>query len=69
MSKCRVSLLPFFHADCLQQVLKYVVLTISKQTPNDDSKEEFSKTIHLRVNKAIKKKQPFLIKKEKLNIC
>ena len=65
MSKCRVSLLPFFHADCLQQILKYVVLTISQQTPSDDSKEEFSKTIHLRVNKAIKKKQPFLIKKEK----
>ena len=64
MAKCRKSLLPFFHSDCLPQVLKYVVLIISKNTPNDEKKEEFVKTTHLRVDKAIQNKQPFLLKKE-----
>ena len=62
MSKCRISLLPFFHPDYFQQVLKHVVLIISKNTPKDSTKDEYVKSIHLQVNKAIKKKQPFLIK-------
>lgn len=64
MSKCGISLLPFFHPDCVQQVLKHVVVLISMNTPNDETKDDYVKTIHLRVNKTIKKKQPFLIKKD-----
>ena len=62
MSKCRISLLPFFHPDYFQQVLKHVVLIISKNTPKDSTKDEYVKSNHLQENKKNKKKKPLLIK-------
>ena len=67
-TKCRWSLLPFLSPEALTPILKHVVTLIARQTPKDEGKEEFAKRMHVQVDKAIKLKQPFLLKCD-LRVC
>lgn len=67
-TKCRWSLLPFLSPEALTPILKHLVMLIARQTPKDEGKEEFAKRIHSQVDKAIKLKQPFLLKSD-LRLC
>ena len=62
MSKCRLSLAPFFSPEMMTAIVRHEVKVITQKTPKDEKKEEFVKSIHAQIEKAISKKQPFLLR-------
>ena len=62
MSKCRLSLAPFFSPEMMTAIVRHEVKVITQRTPKDEKKEEFVKSIHAQIEKAISKKQPFLLR-------
>lgn len=62
MSKCRLSLAPFFSPEMMTAIVRHEVKVITQRTPKDERKEEFVKSIHAQIEKAISKKQPFLLR-------
>lgn len=62
MSKCRLSLAPFFSPEMMTAIVRHEVKVITQRTPKDEKKEKFVKSIHAQIEKAISKKQPFLLR-------
>lgn len=61
MSKCRLSLAPFFDPDVTASIVRHEKMLITKRTPNDNTKKEYLETIKSKIERAISNKQPFLL--------
>lgn len=61
MSKCRLSLAPFFDPDVIASIVRHEIKLITSRTPDDDTKKEYIETIKSKIERAISNKQPFLL--------
>ena len=61
MSKCRLSLVPFFDPDVIASIVRHEIKLITSRTPDDDTKKEYIETIKSKIERAISNKQPFLL--------
>ena len=62
MGRCRRSLARFVPKEALEDVLYFVMETVSESTPQDETRADFVQGIHACVDTCLEKRQPFLVK-------